>query len=502
MNSNLFAIIESRIQKDAPLFFTEDSSRMTYGDMLALTARYANALASVGVVKGNRIAAQVEKSTQAFCLYLATLRLGAIYLPLNTAYQLSELKYFFDDASPTVFVHDPQAPDQKNELAIACGVSTCLTLDESGGGSLEELSLSQSDTYVTVQSDADDVAAILYTSGTTGRPKGVMITHGNLIKNGEALVKQWGFRKNDVQLHALPLFHAHGLFLSTHCALLSSSSMIFLKKFVAEKVVALLPRATVMMGVPTFYTRLLDTPAFTRDACRNVRLFISGSAPLLGETNKQMIQRTGQTVLERYGMTESLVITSNPLDGERRVGSVGRPIEGTELRIVDETLDDNQTLPKGTVGSIQIRGPAIMKGYWKNPEKTAEELTADGWFRTGDLGVLSDDGYLTIVGRSKDLIISGGYNVYPKEVELELNAIAGVEESAVIGIPHRDFGEAVVAVLICTEPAPTADEILGILKQKIANYKIPKKVFYVSHFPRNAMGKILKNKLRDTIGKL
>lgn len=497
MSSNLFAIVESRIDPASTLFYLEDGTRMSYADMLATTARYANALAAAGVSKGDRVAAQVDKSVQAFCLYLAALRMGAIYLPLNMAYQLPEMEYFFSDARPAVFVHDPAQEEQKSALAKRCGVASCFTLDDAGAGSLQQAAASHSTGFDTVECDLQDVAAILYTSGTTGKPKGVMISHGNLIANAEVLVKLWGFTADDIQLHALPIFHAHGLFLSTHCALLSSSAMIFLKKFVADKVVELLPRASVMMGVPTFYTRLLDTPAFDRQACRNIRLFISGSAPLL-ETSLTITERTGQVVLERYGMTESLVITSNPLHGDRRAGTVGLPIERTELRIVDENANDNRALDSGAVGGIQIRGPAIMKGYWQNPQKTAEELTPDGWFKTGDLGMISADGYVTIVGRSKDLIISGGYNVYPKEVELALNEFDGIEEAAVIGIPHRDFGEAVVAVLVCNGPAPTLEDVLAELRQKMANYKLPKKIVVVPQFPRNAMGKILKNELRET----
>ncbi|RJG04140.1 AMP-binding protein [Noviherbaspirillum sedimenti] len=502
MSTNIFSVVEARCRHDAPLLYTEDGTTISYGDMLALTARYANLLASLGVVKGDRVAAQVEKSPEALFLYLAVIRMGAIYLPMNTAYQLPEMEYFFKDAQPTVFVHDPANATAKQELAMACGIPHCLTLDGAGLGSLSDQCRAQSASFATVDTSNGEVAAILYTSGTTGRPKGVMISHENLLANGEALVKLWGFTGADIQLHALPLFHAHGLFLSTHCALLSGSSMIFLKKFVAAKVVEMLPRATVMMGVPTFYTRLLDTPQFDLVACHNVRLFVSGSAPLLPETALYMQQRTGHTVLERYGMTESLVITSNPLHGERRIGSVGLPIEGTELRLADEAVNDNRPLPAGTVGAIQIRGPAIMKGYWRNPEKTAEELTSDGWFKTGDLGVLSEDGYLTIVGRSKDLIISGGYNIYPKEVESILNAIPGVVESAVVGVAHRDFGEAVTAVLVCSEPVPSADDIMASLKGQLANYKLPKKIFFVAEFPRNAMGKVLKNELRAIYGKV
>lgn len=496
MNANFFATAETLAREagDAPFLDTEDGFTLSYAQMLELTARYANALVSLGVARGDRVAVQVEKSAQNLCLYLATLRMGAIYLPLNTAYRTAELEYFLEDAEPRVFVCDPAEYPEKNPLAAARGVAHTMTMADDGGGTLSALAERQAETFATVAMGADEVAIIIYTSGTTGRPKGAMLTHANLLSNGLALTALWGFKESDVLLHALPLFHAHGLFISIHCTLLSKSRVLFLKKFKAEEVAALMPRATVMVGVPTFYTRLLNLADFGKSAA-GMRLFISGSAPLLAETNREFQQRTGHIVLERYGMTESAIIASNPFVGERRIGSVGRAIDGVEIRIAGEK---DQVLAVDQVGGIQIRGSGVMKGYWRNPAKTAEEFTADGWFRTGDLGVLAADGYLTIVGRAKDLVISGGYNVYPKEVEMAIDALPGVIESAVIGVPDHDFGEAVTAVVVRSSDALSADDVVVPLKQQLANFKVPKHIHFVNELPRNAMGKVLKNVLRDT----
>ncbi|MEG1733428.1 MAG: AMP-binding protein [Comamonas sp.] len=500
MNSNIFATFESiaREGNDAPFLETDDGQIVSYAQMLGTTARYANALIGLGVQPGDRVAVQVEKSARNYCLYLATLRMGATYLPLNTAYQLNELAYFLQDAEPRVLVCDPTDLAAKSELARRHGVAHVMTMTDEGSGTLDVMTDAQADVFDTTQVSGDEVAVIIYTSGTTGRPKGAMLTHASLLSNGRALTKLWGFTNQDVLLHALPLFHAHGLFISSHCALLSRSRLLFLKKFNAEQVLSLLPRATVMMGVPTFYTRLLDQPEFTVTSAANMRLFVSGSAPLLAETNHDFQRRTGQIVLERYGMTESAIITSNPYVGERRIGSVGKPIDGVEVRIAD---DKDQLLPPDQIGGIQIRGSGVMKGYWRKPKKTAEEFTSDGWFRTGDQGTLSSDDYLTIVGRAKDLVISGGYNVYPKEVEMAIDALHGVGESAVIGIPDRDFGEAVTAVVVCKNESLTGDQIIKSLKGQLANYKIPKYVYFAPELPRNAMGKVMKNILRDTYKK-
>ncbi|HZZ85515.1 MAG TPA: AMP-binding protein [Anaeromyxobacteraceae bacterium] len=498
MNANLFALFESRCRPDATFLETPSGGRWTYADMLAVTARYANALRGAGVEPGDRVAAQVEKSPEAFCVYLAALRVGAIYLPLNTAYPPAELEYFLSDARPAVLLCAPEDLGRKAPLALASGARACLTLDAAGRGTFADLAAAQPTAFETAARAPDDVAAILYTSGTTGRQKGAMLTHRNLASNGEALARLWGFGPGDRLLHALPIFHAHGLFIAAHCALLSGSAMLFASRFAADEVLGLLPRATVMMGVPTFYTRLLEQPGLDAAACRGVRLFVSGSAPLLAETTAEFAARTGHAILERYGMTEAVVIASNPLRGERRPGSVGRPVDGVELRIADAA---DAPLPPGAVGGVQIRGAAVMKGYWRQPERTAEEHTPDGWFRTGDLGILGEDGYLTLVGRAKDLVITGGFNVYPKEVELAIDALAGVAESAVVGLPHRDFGEAVTAAVVRSDPALDAAAILAALRDRLAAYKVPKEIHFVDELPRNAMGKVLKTALREALAR-
>lgn len=503
MNANIFATFESIARRagDAVFIDTPEGQTLSYAGMLALTARYANALQKLGVTPGDRVAVQVDKSLENFCLYLATLRMGAIYLPLNTAYHPNEVQYFLQDATPRIFICTPANLAALSVLASANGVAHTFSLADDGSGSfidyLEKNTAATTD-FATAHANAEDVALIIYTSGTTGRPKGAMLTHANLLSNGRALTKLWEFGKDDVLLHALPLFHAHGLFISSHCALLSASRILFLKKFDAAQVVPLLSRASVMVGVPTFYSRLLAQADFNVASAAAMRLFISGSAPLLAETNSEFQQRSGHVVLERYGMTESAIISSNPCSGERRIGSVGPAIDGVEVRIVD---GDNLPLGVDAVGGIQIRGSGVMKGYWRNPEKTAEEFTADGWFRTGDLGTLSADAYLTIVGRAKDLVISGGYNVYPKEVEMAIDALPGVIESAVIGVPDRDFGEAVNAVVVCSDSTLNDQAIIRSLKAQMASYKVPKQVHFVTELPRNAMGKVLKNVLRDTYGK-
>ena len=498
MNGNLFALIESRCRPGASFLETPAGVRWTYGDLLATTARYANALRTAGVGPGDRVAVQVEKSPEAFCVYLAALRTGAIYVPLNTAYPPAELEYFLGDCAPAVLICDPADAARRSALAEAAGVGASLTLDGRGQGTFATVAAGEPAEFETAERSRDDVAAILYTSGTTGRQKGAMLTHGNLASNGEALAAAWGFGPGDVLLHALPIFHAHGLFIAAHCALLSGSAMLFASRFAAEEVLELLPRATVMMGVPTYYTRLLESPRLDRARCRDVRLFVSGSAPLLAETAAAFAERTGHQILERYGMTEAIVIASNPLDGERRPGSVGRPLEGVELRIADAS---DAPRPPGAVGGVQIRGTGVMKGYWRQPERTAQEFTADGWFRTGDLGVLAEDGYLSLVGRAKDLVISGGFNVYPKEVELAIDALTGVAESAVFGVPHEDFGEAVTAAVVRSDPALDAAAILAALRDRLAAYKLPKSVHFVDELPRNAMGKVLKTALRETFTK-
>ncbi|MBI1394500.1 MAG: AMP-binding protein [Betaproteobacteria bacterium] len=501
MNANLYSLFASRFPKDrtCTLLETEDGSVYSYARLDAMAARFAGALASAGARPGDRVAAQVEKSPACLALYLGCLRGGFVYLPLNTAYQPAEIAYFLKDAEPTVFVCRPASVEALRPHVEAAGVRSVLTLDANGTGSLAQAAEAESSETPVAESGAGDLALIVYTSGTTGRSKGAMLTHGNLAVNGQALVETWGFTRRDVLLHQLPLFHVHGLFISTHCVLLSGARMLFHRKFDAELALEHLGRATVMMGVPTYYTRLLALPAFDRIATANVRLFVSGSAPLLLETFREFERRTGQRILERYGMSESGVITSNPLCAERRGGTVGMPLPGTEVRVAN---DRDEPVPAGEPGGVQIRGDCVFKGYWRMPEKTRDEFTTDGWFRTGDVGMFDQDGYLSIVGRAKDLIISGGYNVYPKEIEMEIDALPGVVESAVIGVPHADFGEAVTAVVVLAPGATLSEaDTIAHLRARLANYKIPKSVHVVAELPRNAMGKVQKNVLRETFGR-
>ena len=441
---------------------------------------------------------QVDKSVEAVCLYLATLRSGHVFLPLNSAYQQSEIDYFIQDAEPAVVVCSPANQDWINPIAAAHGTRQVYTLSDAGTGTLLDAAAPHSDAFRTVARRTDDLAAILYTSGTTGRSKGAMLSHGNLSSNALMLNDYWRWRAGDVLLHALPIFHVHGLFVALHGALLSGNKMIWLAKFDTHEVLRQLPRSSVFMGVPTMYTRLLDEPAFDARAVRSMRLFISGSAPLLTDTFQQFEARTGQRILERYGMSETIMLTSNPYDGNRVAGTVGLPLPGVSVRVVD---DAGTLCATNEIGGIQVRGPNVFSGYWRMPEKTREEFTADGWFKTGDVGRFDANGYLTIVGRSKDLIITGGYNVYPKEIESWLDDMPGVAESAVIGVPHRDFGEAVTAVVV-RKPGAMLDgaAIIAALKGAIASFKVPKAVHVVDDLPRNAMGKVQKNELRKRYG--
>jgi malonyl-CoA/methylmalonyl-CoA synthetase len=493
--TNLFARIQSRNASvaSAPCIETDEGRKLSYGDIFALTGRYGAALQKLNVGKGDRVAVQIEKSVDGFCLYLAALRVGAVYVPMNTAYLASEIEYILRDAAPLVFVCDPAMQEIAGQLAVECGVEQVVTLDQRGHGSLALLASKEREYVEPVSMGAEAIAAIVYTSGTTGRPKGAVLTHGNLVLNAEALVRLWGITEADVLLHALPMFHAHGLFISSHCMLLSGSCMLFIQKFSPDRIVELLPRATVMMGVPTFYTRLLNYKGLTAAVTQSIRLFISGSAPLSAETTRAFKERTGHRLLERYGMTESLVITALACSDNRGAGTVGRPVDGMELRIVDE---GQSSLPCGTIGEIQIRGTSLMKGYWGKPEHQRAEFTSDGWFRTGDLGSVDREGYLSISGRAKDLIISGGLNVYPKEVELAIDALPGIRESAVIGVPHGDLGEAVAAVIVRNDMQLTHRQVIHELKSCLAGYKVPKFIHFVDSLPRNAMGKVLKAELR------
>jgi malonyl-CoA/methylmalonyl-CoA synthetase len=431
-------------------------------------------------------------------LYLATLRAGYVFLPLNTAYQSAEISYFIENAEPAVVVCSPKNFGWVSKIAFQAGTQNVFTLGDDRTGSLLERAAHCSDQHAVAEMKADDLAAILYTSGTTGRSKGAMLTHGNLLSNALVLKDYWGWQPGDVLIHALPIFHVHGLFVALHGALINGSKMIWLSAFDPKLVLQKLPQATVFMGVPTLYVRLLAEPGLTRDACRNMRLFVAGSAPLLIETFTDWQQRTGHTILERYGMSETAMLTSNPYraqDGERRGGTVGFALPGVGLRVRG---DDGRNLATGEIGGIEVKGPNVFKGYWRMPEKTKEEFTADGWFKTGDVGKIDGRGYVTIVGRSKDLIISGGYNVYPAEIEGYINDMPGVAESALVGVPHPDFGEVGVAVVIAKPGAPVSGEaVLASLKAQLANFKIPKKCFVLPELPRNTMGKVQKNLLRD-----
>jgi len=499
-NQNLFAALRAAFPKnlDEVAVETDDELAYSWRDLDRATAMMANLLQSLKLPEGSRIAVQVEKSVEALMLYLATLRAGYVFLPLNTAYQSAEIEYFIGNAEPAVVVCSPKNFGWVSKIAFQAGTKNVFTLGEDRTGSLLERAAVHSDVHEPARRSADDLAAILYTSGTTGRSKGAMLTHGNLLSNAQVLKDYWGWVPGDVLIHALPIFHVHGLFVAIHGALLNGSRMIWLGKFDPKKVIAAMPRATVFMGVPTLYVRMLAEPGLTPEAARNMRLFISGSAPLLVETFHAWRERTGHTILERYGMSETIMLTSNPYrpeDGERRGGTVGFPLPGVQLRVCG---DDGRELPRGEIGGIQVRGPNVFKGYWRMPEKTAEDFTADGWFRTGDVGKVDEQGYVSIVGRSKDLIISGGYNVYPAEVEGFINELPGVAESAVVGVPHPDFGEVGVAVVIPKPGAQLqADEIVATLKSRLANFKVPKRCFVVDELPRNTMGKVQKNLLRE-----
>ncbi len=495
--NHFFAAIRAAMPDlDKPLAIHPDGAHERYGDALALSARLANLLVARGVKPGDRVAVQVEKSWTAFVLYLAALRAGAVYLPLNTAYTLSELSYFLSDAEPTVVVVRPETAEAVKTLAASLNVPHVETLGTDGAGSLTQAAAGFPETFTDVPRGPDDLAGILYTSGTTGRAKGAMLTHANLLSNAETLRDYWRFTKDDVLIHALPIFHTHGLFVAGDIILMAGASMIFCQKFDAAEVLRLLPKATTLMGVPTFYTRLLDQSGLTREATAHMRLFVSGSAPLLAETHRAFQERTGQAILERYGMTETGMNTSNPYDGARIAGTVGFPLPGISVRITSP--DDGTVLGADEIGSIEVKGPNVFKGYWKLPEKTASEFH-DGFFITGDLGKIDPAGYVHIVGRGKDLVITGGFNVYPKEVEGEIDALPGVVESAVIGVPHKDFGEGVTAVIVRTPGASlTEAQVHAALEEKLAKFKLPKKVFFVDELPRNTMGKVQKNVLRDT----
>ncbi|WP_375262723.1 malonyl-CoA synthase [Palleronia sp.] len=482
MPNPLFDALIAPHNSKAELFATlPDGKTASYAEFIAVVGRAAHVLDQAGLKPGDRLILRVEKSVEAVAIYAACMARGVIFVPLNTAYTAPEVAYFLSDATPRLIVCDPIAAE-----TIDAGDAVVFTLTATGEGSFAEAMQDAPDDLIPMDRAPDDLAAFLYTSGTTGRSKGAMLTHENLLSNARALVDVWRITEADTLLHALPIFHAHGLFVAINTTLLAGCALIFLPKFDVSEVLRHLPRATTMMGVPTYYTRLLAEDRFTRETAAHMRLFISGSAPLLTETQARFGDRTGHRILERYGMTETGMNSSNPYEGERRAGTVGLPLPGTEIRVMADP---------GKIGMIEVRGPNVFKGYWQMPDKTAEELSKDGWFTTGDLGQFDADGYLTIVGRDKDLVITGGYNVYPKEVEDVLDRVPGVVESAVIGVPHPDFGEGVVAVLA---GEPDHDTVRAAARQNLADYKCPKRLFTVAELPRNTMGKVQKAALRET----
>ena len=494
MTGNVYEVFRQRFPADRSRPFIESAGGRvhSYRHLEETCARYAHLLRRLGVEKGDRVAGQVEKSAEAVFLYLAVLRAGAIYMPLTTAYRKAEMEYFLSDAGPKVVVGDPGAEGMLVDVATKSGVPHVLTLDAEGGGSLADQSQGLDADFPAVAAADEDVCAIVYTSGTTGRPKGAMLTHGLTAWNAKTLHRAWGWRPDDVLLHTNPI--AYGLFGTTNLVLMNGTGMIFLPKFDAEAVIELLPRATVFVGVPTYYVRLLAHPRFTAEVCRDMRLFVTGSAPLLADTFHTFRKRTGHTLLDRYGLTETLLFTSNPLDGERVADTSGPPLPGVEVRIAD---DNGEALAPGEIGMIEVKTPQMFKGYWGMPERTETDFRPDGFFITGDQGRINPNGYVSVVGRAKDVVITGGFNVYPKEVETFIDAIDGVDESAVIGVPHPDFGEAVTAVVTCRDDDVTEEGIIGHLKGEIADYKVAKRVFFVDELPRNALGKVEKKVLRE-----
>ncbi len=493
MTANLFDAFSPSLKNAAerPALRLTDGRTITYGDLERAAARLATLLKVEGVAPGDRVAVQVRKSAENVFLYIACLKAGAVYLPLNTAYTDSELDYFFGDAEPRMIVCSPERAGGIRSLGSTKD-ATIHTLDAEGGGSLTQTAARISDDSQPVQRVAADLAAILYTSGTTGRSKGAMITHGNLRANAETLIEAWGISGDDVLLHALPIYHVHGLFVALNTCLMSGAEILFHQKFEADAALDDLPRSTLMMGVPTLYTRLLASSRLDTDRCRNMRLFIAGSAPLLDETFRAFESRTGHAILERYGMTETGMLCSNPLNGERRPGTVGPPLADVDVRVASES---GEIVDPGDVGILEVRGPNVFSGYWRMPEKTREEFRDDGFFITGDISRIDEDGYVHIVGRAKDMIISGGFNVYPKEIEAVIDDQDGVGESAVIGLPHPDFGEGVVAVT--TGDGVDKDAVVAACRAELAAYKVPKAIFVIDELPRNAMGKVQKNQLRE-----
>jgi len=497
MPNTLFdALFAPHTDRDSPFLRLAGGAAVSYAGFLETAAGFAHVLDDAGLVPGDRVAVQVEKSPGALALYAACVQAGLVFLPLNPGYTAEELGYFIDDSGAGLLVCDPGRARALAPLAETRSAALH-TLGAAGDGTLAEAAAGQSGKFAPVARGPDDLAALLYTSGTTGRSKGAMLTHDNLLSNAVALAEAWRFTADDVLLHALPIFHTHGLFVASNVSLATGCSMIFLPGFDLDAVIGHMPEATAMMGVPTFYTRLLGDRRLTRELTAHMRLFVSGSAPLLPDTHEKFAARTGHRILERYGMTETGMNTSNPHDGERRAGTVGPPLPGVEVRVTEPAT--GRTLAPGDIGQVEVRGPNVFKGYWKMPEKTATEFREDGFFITGDLGAFDADGYLRIVGRDKDLIISGGYNIYPKEIELVLDAQPGVLESAVIGVPHEDFGETPVALVVAERDSPPDREaITAELRTALARYKHPRALLFIDELPRNAMGKVQKNVLRDS----
>ena len=494
--SNLFSNFQENFPDDLESQFlvTSKGRQVSYLELNDASARIANYLLELGASPGERVTVQVEKSVESIFLYLACLRSGLVYHPLNTAYKSSELSFFIENAEPTIVICSTEAVDTYRSIVSKEGIKAFLTLDSDGSGTLMQEAARFSSNCETRQSKGSETAALLYSSGTTGQPKGIVLSHDNLLKNGETLVNTWAFSSSDQLLHMLPIYHVHGLFVGLNTILLSGASMVWCEGFNAEEAIENLPNCTVMMGVPTYYTRLLSNSKLKKECCSNMRLFISGSAPLLKETFVNFQDKTGHTILERYGMTETGMNTSNPLDGERRAGTVGLPLSGVTVRVVDgsgEEMTTNET------GDIQIKGPNVFSGYWRMPDKSAEDFTEDGFFNTGDKGSIDSDGYLSIVGREKDMIITGGLNVYPREIELIIDEIHGVKESAVVGVADLDFGEAVIAVIVSDGSILDEEKIISLCKAQLANFKIPKRIYFIKDLPRNAMGKIQKNLLRE-----
>ncbi len=494
-SNTLFDAIRGAIADSGRSFIVTDSRTISFAHMLELSARYANALVAAGLKPGDRVTVQAAKTVECLLFYLAVIRAGGVYQPLNTAYTMAEVEYFLSDAEPALVIVDAGQVAAMRALCAKVGSARVMTLDAGHPDSISDRAVSEAAEFVDVSRAPDDLAAILYTSGTTGRSKGAMLSHANLLSNAQALCETWRFTPDDVLIHALPIYHTHGLFVATNVVLLSGAAMRFFAGFDADVIIDAMPASTVLMGVPTFYTRLLASPRLTRDVAKPMRLFISGSAPLLAETHRQFSDRTGHAILERYGMTETNMNTSNPYNGPRKPGTVGVPLPGVEIRITGKKTGD--TLENGQVGMVEVRGPNVFKGYWRMPEKTRQEFRENGFFVTGDLGMIDPDGYLVIVGRGKDLIITGGLNVYPKEVESEIDDMTGVVESAVVGVPHDDFGEGIVAVIVRQDGSDLdANTVRRHLSERLAKFKVPKAVHFVDSLPRNTMGKVQKNELR------